>query len=58
MEPHKIDSYDISLRKINERLDGMQKSSQADSKRNLIITSIATIASVIAAIASVISLFV
>lgn len=24
MEPHKIDSYDISLRKIGERLDTMQ----------------------------------
>ena len=57
MEPHKIDSYDISLRKIGERLDAMQKSSQIDSKRNLIISSIAAIASVVAAIAAVISLF-
>ena len=57
MEPHRFDSYDIALKQINKQLDNMQKSSKIDNKRNLIISSIAAIASVVAAAVAVFSLF-
>lgn len=57
MEPHRFDSYDIALKQINKQLDNIQKSSKIDNKRNLIISSIAAIASVIAAAVAVFSLF-
>lgn len=57
MEPHRLDSYDIALNKLNKQLDDMQKSSKIDNKRNLIISSIAAIASVVAAVVAVFSIF-